>query len=303
MLIPILFRLSALLKTPLIMLGYKCEKVLVVSGCEGQDNRNQINSCLQIYNRESGLDKIYSLDNVKKNDIQKLALENKDNVLLFNDTQLTDNYKKRTAIEKMNLLSQLFSQNTQEVECQCAVISNRFMNIKKLADETCLFYDMNDWEETNVENELKLQYEFDQVVVDFIKSLYLKFKDRFKVMDEKDLNTFIYSSSRNTYKALSVCLSVLKNICQFYECNFFSEDDYDDMNYDIFDYIFESERFNDEEYIYEYFKDVLNKCIIDEDFKLVNNNAFKKNISDDNQIIYVNNDLLLIQMPIFNGHL
>ena len=56
MLIPILFRLSALLKTPLIMLGYKCEKVLVVSGCESQDNRNQINSCLQIYNRESGLD-------------------------------------------------------------------------------------------------------------------------------------------------------------------------------------------------------------------------------------------------------
>ncbi|MBQ7009663.1 MAG: hypothetical protein IJN05_10730 [Ruminococcus sp.] len=98
MLIPILFRLSALLKTPLIMLGYKCEKVLVVSGCESQDNRNQINSCLQIYNRESGLDKIYSLDNVKKNDIQKLALENKDNVLLFNDTQLTDNYKKQTAI-------------------------------------------------------------------------------------------------------------------------------------------------------------------------------------------------------------
>lgn len=300
MLIPILFRLSALLKTPLIMLGYKCEKVLVVSGCDSQDNRNQINSCLQIYNRESGLDKIYSLDNVKKNDIQKLALENKDNVLLFNDTQLTDNYKKRTAIEKMNLLSQLFSQNTQEVECQCAVISNRFMNIKKLADETCLFYDMNDWEETNVENELKLQYEFDQVVVDFIKSLYLKFKDRFKVMDEKDLNTFIYSSSRNTYKALSVCLSVLKNICQFYECNFFSEDDYDDMNYDIFEYIFDSERFNNEEHIYEYFKYVLNECIIDEDFKLVNNNAFNKNISDDNQIIYVNNDLLLIQMPIFN---
>lgn len=300
MLIPILFRLSALLKTPLIMLGYKCEKVLVVSGCESQDNRNQINSCLQIYNRESGLDKIYSLDNVKKNDIQKLALENKDNVLLFNDTQLTDNYKKQTAIEKMNLLSQLFSQNTQEVECQCAVISNRFMNIKKLADETCLFYNMNDWEETNVENELKLQYEFDQVVVDFIKSLYLKFKDRFKVMDEKDLNTFIYSSSRNTYKALSVCLSVLKNICQFYECNFFSEDDYDDMNYDIYDYIFESERFNNEEYIYEYFKDVLNECIIDEDFRLVNNNSFNKNVKDDKQIIYVNDDLLLIQMPIFN---
>lgn len=299
LLIPILFRLSALLDTPLKRLNIRCEKILVISGCNSQDKRNIINSYLQIYNRESDLDKIYSLDNLKKSDIKKLALDNKDNVLLFNDTQLTDNYKKQTAIEKMNLLSQLFSQNTQEVECKCAVISNRFMNFKELADETCLFYDMSEWDDADIQNEIKLQYEFDQVVVDYIKSYYLKYIDLFSKMSEFD-DDFIYSSSNTTYKAFNLCLCIIKILCKTYSCDCFSNDDYDDMCEDVLDTIYDSERFNNEEYIYEYFKDVFNECIIDEDFKLVNNNAFNKNISDDKQIIYVNNDLLLIQMPIFN---
>ena len=299
LLIPILFRLSALLDTPLKQLNIRCEKILLISGCNSQDKRNIINSYLQIYNRESGLDKIYSLDNLKKSDIQNLALDNKDNVLLFNDTQLTDNYKKQTAIEKMNLLSQLFSQNTQDVECKCAVISNRFMNLKAIADETCLFYDMSDWDDADIQNEIKLQYKFDQVVVDYIKSYYLKYIDLFSKMSEFD-DDFIYSSSNTTYKAFNLCLCIIKILCDTYRCDCFSNDDYDDMYEDLLDTIYDSERFNNKEYIYEYFKDVFNECIIDEDFKLVNNNAFNKNISDDNQIIYVNNDLLLIQMPIFN---
>ena len=298
--LPILFRMSALLRPPLKSYGYQCRKVLVISGCDSQEEKNEISACLQIYNRDIKLDEIYSLGEVKKGNIKILAHTHKEDVLVFNDTQLTSNYQQQAAFEKMTEISELFSNDTQNsVECQCAVISSRFMNLE-IAEETCLLYNMNDCAHKKVQNEMKLHYDFDRVVVNYVKTMLPKFENRCSVITGESEMTedFKYSSSEDTYKALSVCINIMKNIFTDYGHNSFSEKYYTDMAESVYRLIRNSEKYNEEDEIVNWFIYILNFMVNKDEVRLAV--AESEDTSEDIPVIYVKNELLLLDMALFN---
>ena len=237
--------------------------------------------------------------------MKEIAYDNKDCFVLFDDNSVTVKNKTMPDSEKlkMELIAELFSFSSSgekpKAECNCAVISDRYMVQDELSDEAFLFYDMSDIETDSLDYVNKICYDFDKVVVDFVKSFFEKYKNDFEIIDRESADNFKYNSSKNAYLTLSMCIAVFRKVCSIYECSVFTEEDFQDCNDSTYNIISDSEYFNDEDTIIEEFADELNYLISKDEILLADCNIFNTNLSDDKKVIYVKNDLLLIKVDLF----
>lgn len=204
---------------------------------------------------------------------------------------------------KMELIAELFSFSNSgdnpKAECNCAVLSDRYMVQGELSDEAFLFYDMSDLETDSLYDINRICYDFDKVVVDFIKTFFEKYKSSFEIIDRESADNFKYNSSKNAYLTLSMCIAVFRKMCIVYECDVFTEEDFQDWSDSVYSIISDSEYFNDEDTIIEEFADELNYLISKDEILLADCNIFNTNLSDDKKVIYVKDDLLLIKANLF----
>lgn len=301
-----LLRLSGLLLTPLSSMGYHLDKTIIFYGCNSNEKKKFFATWLKVYNRRDfSVSQVYKLSALKQSQIKRIATDNKDCVILFDDNTVTANSARMTDSEmkKAELLAELFafhqSEEQMEAECQCAVISNRYMNIEVLADEAFLFYDVSNMNFGDMERVNELCDWFDKVVVDFVKSFFEKYRNSFEIIDREAVEDFEYNTSKNAYLMLNMCISVFRKICAVYECDVFTEDDFQDWSDKVYNIVMDSEYFNDEQAMIDEFADKLNEWIICEKMILADCNVLNLSISDEKTVIYVKEDLLLIKPELF----
>lgn len=139
---------------------------------------------------------------------------------------------------KMELIAELFSFSNScenpKAECNCAVISDRYMVQGELSDEAFLFYDMSDLETDSLDDINRICYDFDKVVVDFIKTFFEKYKSSFEIIDRENADDLKYKSSKKAYLTLSMCIAVFRKMCSIYECIVFTEEDFQDWSDEIY---------------------------------------------------------------------
>ncbi len=301
-----LLRLSALLLTPLASLGYKLNKTVVIYGCNSHEKKQALNTWLKVYNRDSSSSSpMYKLSPLKQSQIKTIAYDNKDCFVLFDDNSVTVKNKTMPDSEaaKMELIAELFSFSSSDenpkAECNCAVISDRYMVQGELSDEAFLFYDMSDLETDSLDDINRVCYDFDKVVVDFVKTFFEKYKNDFEIIDKENACDFRYKNSENAYLTLSMCIAVFRKMCSVYECSVFTEEDFQDWSDSVYSIISDSEDFNDEDTIIEEFADELNYRISEDEILLADCNIFNANLNSDKLVVYVKGDLLLIKIDLF----
>lgn len=204
---------------------------------------------------------------------------------------------------KMELITELFSfsslNDNPRAECNCAVLSDRYMIQGGLSDEAFLFYDMSYIESDSLDDINRICYDFDRIVVDFVKSFFEKYKSDFEIIDIDNADDFKYNSSKNAYLTLSMCIAVFRKMCIVYECSAFTEEDFQNWSNGVYNIISDSEYFNDESTIVEEFADELNYLINEDEILFADCNIFNANLSSNKEIIYVKDDLLLIKANLF----
>ncbi|MDE5583583.1 MAG: DUF87 domain-containing protein [Ruminococcus sp.] len=301
-----LLRLSALLLTPLASLGYKLSKAIVIYGCNSHEKKQAVNTWLKVYNRDESCGSlVYKLSALKQSQMKKIAYDNKDCFVLFDDNTVTVKNKTMPNSEKlkMELITELFSfsslNDNPRAECNCAVLSDRYMIQGGLSDEAFLFYDMSYIETDSLDEINRICYDFDKVVMDFVKSFFEKYKSDFEIIDIDSADDFKYNSSKNAYLTLSMCIAVFRKMCSVYECSAFTEEDFQNWSNGVYNIISDSEYFNDESTIVEEFADELNYLINEDEILLADCNIFNANLSSDKEIIYVKDELLLIKANLF----
>lgn len=300
-----LLRFAALLLTPLYHLGYKLSKTIIIYGCKSNEKKESVKTWLKVYNRLTGKDNhFYTLSSLKQSQINSIAYDNKDCFVIFDDNTATSNNKTMPDSEKnkMNLIANLFSFNKNNskpfTECNCAVISDRYMVQDPLSDEAFLFYDCSGIATEELENINRICYKFDQVTVDFIKSLFEKFKDSLMPFREGNAKQFIYNSSYKAYMTLSVCISIFRKMCSTFECDELSDEDFQEWNDEVKKIILNSERFNNNDYMINEFAEELSLQVNQEKIVLVNDSDVHNQTASDNQkAVYVNEEsgMLLIR--------
>lgn len=301
-----LLRLSALLLTPIASLGYKLGKAVVIYGCNSNEKKQAVNTWLKVYNRDgNSSSQIYKLSALKQSQMKKTAYDNKDCFVLFDDNTVTVKNKTMpdSEKEKMEILAERFSfcsfNDNPKAECNCALISDRYMVQGELSDEAFLFYDMSDIETDNLDDINKICYDFDKVVVDFVKSFFEKYKNDFEIIDRESAGDFRYKNSENAYLTLSMCIAVFRKMCSVYECSVFTDEDFQDWNDSAYNIISDSEYFNDEETVIDEFADELNYLINEDEILLADYNVFNADLDNDKKLIYVKDGLLLIRSGMF----
>lgn len=301
-----LLRLSALLLTPLASLGYKLSKAVVIYGCNSNEKKQAVNTWLKIYNRDgNSVSQMYKLSALKQSQIKKTAYDNKDCFVLFDDNTVTVKNKTMSDSEKekMELLAELFSfgsfSDNPRAECNCAMLSDRYMVQGGLSDEAFLFYDMSNLETDGLDDINRICYDFDRVVVDFVKSFFEKYKNDFEIIDRDSADDFRYKSSENACLTLSMCIAIFRKMCSVYECSVFTDEDFQDWNDSAYNIISDSEYFNDEETVIDEFADELNYLINEDKILLADYNVFNADLNNDKKLIYVKDGLLLIRSEVF----
>lgn len=301
-----LLRLSALLLTPLASLGYKLSKSVVIYGCNSNERKQAVNTWLKVYNRDGNSgSQIYKLSALKQSQMKKIAYDNKDCFVLFDDNTVTMKNKTMpdSEKEKMELLAELFSfgsfSHNPRAECNCAVLSDRYMMQGGLSDEAFLFYDMSNLETDGLDDINRICYDFDRVVVDFVKSFFEKYRNDFEIIDRVSADDFAYKSSENAYLTLSMCIAFFRKMCSVYECSVFTDEDFQDWSDNMYNIISDSEDFNDEETVIDEFSDKLNYLINKDEILLADCNVFNADLDNNRKIIYVKDDLLLIRSGLF----
>ncbi|MDE6835324.1 MAG: hypothetical protein K2J39_13930, partial [Ruminococcus sp.] len=240
-----LLRLSALLITPLALLGYKLSKAIVIYGCNSNEKKQAVNTWLKVYNRDGSCgSQIYKLSALKQSQMKKIAYDNKDCFVLFDDNTVTVKNKTMPDSEKlkMELITELFSfsslNDNPRAECNCAVLSDRYMIQGGLSDEAFLFYDMSYIESDSLDDINRICYDFDRVVVDFVKFFFEKYKSDFEIIDIDSADDFKYNSSKNAYLTLSMCIAVFRKMCSVYECSAFTEEDFQNWSNGVYNILF-----------------------------------------------------------------
>ncbi|MCM1507956.1 MAG: DUF87 domain-containing protein [Ruminococcus flavefaciens] len=301
-----LLRLSALLLTPLASLGYKLSKTIVIYGCNSHEKKQALNTWLKVYNRDgSSGSPVYKLSALKQSQIKAIAYDNKDCFVLFDDNSVTVKNKTMPDSEKlkMELIAELFSfgsfSDNPRAECNCAVLSDRYMMQGGLSDEAFLFYDMSNLETYGLDDINRICYDFDKVVVDFVKSFFEKYRNDFEIIDSENVDDFKYNSSKNAYLTLSMCIAVFRKMCSIYECSVFTDEDFQDWSDSVYNIISDSEYFNDEKTIVEEFAYELNYLINEDEIQLADCNVFNADLNNDKKFIYVKDNLLLIRSGLF----
>lgn len=301
-----LLRLSALLLTPLASLGYKLGKAVVIYGCNSHEKKQVVSTWLKVYNRDRNSDSsICKLSSLKQSQMKTIAYDNKDCFVIFDDNSVTVKNKTMPDTEKlkMELIAELFSFSSSgekpKAECNCVVISDRYMVQGELSDEAFLFYDMSDIETDSLDYVNKICYDFDKVVVDFVKSFFEKYKNDFEIIDRESAGDFRYKNSENAYLTLSMCIAIFRKMCSIYECSIFTEEDFKDWNDSTYNIISDSEYFNDEETVIDEFADELNYLINEDEILLADYNVFNADLDNDKKLIYVKDGLLLIRSGVF----
>lgn len=89
---------------------------------------------------------------------------------------------------------------------------------------------MSDLETDSLYDINRICYDFDKVVVDFIKTFFEKYKSSFEIIDRESADNFKYNSSKNAYLTLSMCIAVFRKMCIVYECDVFTEEDFQDWS-------------------------------------------------------------------------
>lgn len=300
----ILLRLSALMYTPLKHLGYQFEKVMVITGCNSQDKRNLLRSFLQVYNREDDENCIYAFSE-KETTLKKQLLHHKDDIVIINDDSIDNPYKKKTARTKMQMMTRLCV-NHEAIDgyvpdCQCAVISDYIMNMHEIAKEAFLHIDFCELQcnADAYKNIMRMNQQFDQVLVYFVQTLFVQYAEKFKVLDEEGAGYYKYTQSASTYKVLSVVLSIFRNLCEFYDCHIITEDVFQEFDDYCYNQILDSESFYDEEHIVDDFRYELSDEILKGAVYLVVNEKQSIEITQDKPVVYVDGEWLLISVDYF----
>ena len=303
-------RLCALLYTP-IANSFKLKpddikavfkKVVVFYGCDSDDKKNALSTWLKVYNRDgSGGSPIHKLSSLKKSQIKSVVDECKDCFVIFEDNSASAKGTTKISAseyEKMEYIADLFVKNkgnaNDDVECLCAVISDRYMMQGRLSDECFLFFDVSDLKVAELDIINDVCYAFDQIIVDYVKHGFAIYPYKNKHINEVALSilNYKYTSSMYTLRIAPFIKKILNDISTIYSVNYDTNKLFGMILHNKITF---SEQFNDTEHICKTFTDVLSNSVMTGKVKLVK--ADSNNISDEVSI-FIKDGFLLIRIPL-----